>query len=151
MLTVEEFMSANPVTLSRYNSLADARKLMDEKGFRHIPIVDDQQYLIGLVSQRNILAHATSSQTFLDRDELAKIESGTLLADIMVSNLTTISPDMNVADAAHLIHKKKFGCLPVVDEENRLKGIITDHDFVAMTLQLLDTMDQSEPLGDEDF
>jgi CBS domain-containing membrane protein len=151
MLTVDEFMSRNPVTLSRFDSLADARKLMAEKGFRHIPIVEDKNYLIGLVSQRNVLAHGTNSQTFLDQEELAKIESGTLLADIMVTDLVTITPSMNIADAAHIIHNKKYGCLPVVDAEYRLQGIITDHDFVAMTIQLLDMMDAIEPLEDDDF
>ena len=151
MLTVEEFMTQNPVTLSRYNSLADARKLMRDNGFRHIPIIDENNELIGLVSQRNVLAHATSSQTFLDKEELAKIESGTLLADIMVTGLTTISTQMKIADAAHLIHKKKYGCLPVVDGENRLKGIITDHDFVSITIQLMDMMDQNEPINEEEF
>lgn len=151
MLTVADFMTSNPVTLSRYHSLADARKIMAENRFRHIPIVKEDQQLVGLVSERNVLANGISSQNFIDNEELSKIESGTLLADIMTSELTTVTTTMKIADAAHLIHKKKYGCLPVVDKEYRLRGIITDHDFVAITIQLLDMMDQGEPIADDAF
>jgi CBS domain-containing protein len=149
MITVEEIMTQNPVTLSRYNSLHDARKLMDEKRFRHIPIVDENKILIGLVTQRNILANGISSQSLIEADELAKIEQGTLLADIMTTDLTTISSKLKISDAAHIIHKHKFGCLPVTNSSDQLVGIITDHDFVEITIQLLDMMDASEPMEDE--
>ena len=149
MITVAEIMTKNPATLSRFNSLSDARKLMAEKRFRHIPIIDENNMLIGLVTQRTVLEHGISSQNFIDSDELAKIEQGTLLADIMTTNLTTISEKLKIGDAATIVHKHKFGCLPVVNENNELVGIITDHDFVEMTIQLLDMMEQSEPLEDE--
>ena len=150
MITVQEMMSQNPITLSRYNTLNDARKLMSEKKIRHILVVEDNQKLVGLVSQRNVLANAVSSQDFINKEELAKIESGTLLVDIMSTGITTVKSDMRIADAAHLLHKKKFGCLPVIDEDNCLVGIITDHDFVSMTIQLLDMMDANEPLELDD-
>lgn len=149
MLTVAEFMSPNPLTLSRFNSLADARKSMKDNGFRHIPIVDDDGSLVGLVSERNVLAHGGSSQNYLEPEEQAKIESGTLLADVMVTQVTSIPVAMNIADAAHLVHQKKFGCLPVVDAHNQVLGIITDHDFVSITMQLLDLMAQNEPVADD--
>ena len=148
MITVQDMMTPNPLTLSRYNSLHDARKLMQQNRFRHVPIVDDTHQLIGLVTQRNVLSHGLSSQDFIDSEELKKIETGTLLADIMTSEITTVTADMKIDDAAQLIYKKKFGCLPVVDENYQLVGIITDHDFVAMTMQLLDMMNVLENEAD---
>ncbi len=145
MVTIEDVMSVNPVTLSRFNSLADARQLMQEKGFRHIPIVGDEGELLGLVSQRDVLSRGNSSQSLVDDDELNKLESGTLIADIMTTNLTTVTPNLRVENAAKILHKYKFGCLPVVDKKNQLKGIITDHDFVEITIQLLEMMRQNEP------
>lgn len=150
MITVQDMMTANPVTLSRYDSLHDARQTMQKNRFRHIPIVDENKQLIGLVTQRNVFASGISMQDRLPQEELSKIETGTLLADIMSTELVTITPEVKIADAAHIIHKKKFGCLPVVDSNNQLIGIITDHDFVAITIQLLDMMDASEPL-EEDY
>jgi len=146
MITVEEMMSKQPKTLSRYNSLHDARELMQKNRFRHIPIVDDSNQLIGLVSQRNVMTYGISSQDYVDSEELSKIEAGTLIADIMVTEITTVDASVKIADAAHLIYRKKLGCLPVVDAENKLVGIITDHDFVSITIQLLDMMDSREPV-----
>lgn len=145
MVTIEEVMSANPITLSRFNSLADARQLMKEKGFRHIPIVGDEGELLGLVSERDVLSLGNSSQSLIDDEEICKTESGTLIADIMTSNLTTVMPNLTVENAAKILHKYKFGCLPVVDKNNILRGIITDHDFVEITIQLLAMMRRREP------
>ena len=145
MITVQELMSPNPVTLSRFNTLHDARMIMQENRFRHIPIVDENDLLCGLVTQRNVLANGISSQNFADGEELSQIETGTLLADIMTTNVTTVAADVKISDAAQLLHRKKYGCLPVVNSNNQLIGIITDHDFVAMTIQLLDIMEQGEP------
>jgi len=150
MITVRDMMSPKPITLSRLNSLYDARMLMAEKSFRHVPIVGDDGELIGLVTQRNVLASGVSSQAHIDKDELAKIETGTLLADIMTTDLVTITAGASISAAAQLIHKHKFGCLPVVDDKGHLVGIITDHDFVEITMQLLDMMDASEPFDEDD-
>lgn len=151
MITVQEMMSENPKTLSRYSSLYDARKMMFDNGFRHIPIVGDNNQLIGLVTQRTVLSNGVSSQQFIQSEELSKIESGTLIADIMTTNLITVTADMKIAHAAHLIHRKKIGCLPVVNRNNELIGIITDHDFVAISIQLMDMMDDGEPMEEIDY
>ena len=148
MITVAEMMTPNPITLSRFNSLSDARKLMDEKSIRHIPIVDDEQKLIGLVTNRDILSRGIPSQKHADKEELSNIESGILLADIMTTKLTSITANLGITNAAQLIFTKKVGCLPVTNYKNKLEGIITDHDFVAITIQLLDIMEQGEPLDE---
>jgi len=150
MITVREMMSSDLITLSRFNSLSDARNLMDAKQVRHILIVDDEGQLLGLVSHRDILARGISSQKYAEKEELDKIESGILLSDIMTTKLISVTANLPIANAAKLIFTKKIGCLPVTDYKNKLVGIITDHDFVAITIQLLDIMAQEEPL-DEGF
>lgn len=150
MIAIETVMTTNPQTLSQFHSLADARKLMRDKGFRHIPIVNEYQELIGLVTQRTVLQHGISSQSFLSENELSEIETGTLLSDIMTKELTTISPACSVSLAAKIIHQTKYGCLPVIEPNNKLVGIVTDHDFVTICLQLLELMEQTEPLELDD-
>ena len=145
MIPLEEVMTVNPKTLSRFHTLADARLLMQQKGFRHLPIVDEEQHLIGLVTQRTVLSHGISSQDIATTEELQAIEKGTLLADIMTTQLATLSPQDNVIAAAHLIHKNKYGCIPLVDSDNKLLGIITDSDFVAISIHLLTLQQESEP------
>ncbi len=146
MINVKDMMTPNPISLSKFNTLSDARKLMEERRFRHVPITDEHRQLLGLVTQRNVLDNAVSKQNMLDDNEREKIESGILLADIMTTELTTVTPDINISQAAHIVHQKKFGCLPVIDHDRKLIGIITDHDFVEITINLLEMMDQSEPL-----
>jgi len=145
MITISEVMTPDPYTLDRYQSMADARKLMREKKIRHIPIVDADDKLVGLVSHRNLVANAVPYQDFANEHELAEIESGILLEDIMTKNVVSITPDYEVSKAAEIVHRNKFGCLPVVDKDNRVIGIITDHDFVAITLHLLELMNDMEP------
>ena len=68
MISIEEVMTVSPITLSQFNSLADARKLMREKRIRHIPIINEFQELIGLVTERNVFQHGVSSQTYMSDD-----------------------------------------------------------------------------------
>ena len=56
MITVEEFMTSELCTMSATDTVDDARKVMTERHIRHIPIIDDKNRLIGLVTQRDILA-----------------------------------------------------------------------------------------------
>ena len=147
MISVQEMMTAKPFTLSQYDSLNDARKLMEEKRIRHIPIVDEEK-LVGLITERDILAQGISKQRSVSSEELTNIESGILLADIMTTHVISVHSNLAIANAAHLIYTKKIGCLPVINYKNKLLGIITDHDFVAITIQLLDVMAEEEPLDD---
>ncbi len=150
MVTIGEVMTQQPCTLSRFNSLKDARQLMEEKRFRHIPIVDDDNRLIGLVSQRNVLAFSTVDQSVVGKDECLENEVGTLLADIMTTELITVTTKDSVRTAAQLIYEKKIGCLPVVNGENELLGIVTDSDFVAITIHLLELAEHAEPLSEDE-
>ena len=52
MITIEEFMTPEPYTLSETDSLDDARKIMTEKHIRHIPIIDNDNHVLGLVTKR---------------------------------------------------------------------------------------------------
>ncbi|MEZ9895753.1 CBS domain-containing protein, partial [Vibrio lentus] len=61
MIKIVELMTRNPYTLLRSNTLADAKKLMAEHEIRHVPVVDVDDELLGLVTQRDILAAQDSS------------------------------------------------------------------------------------------
>ncbi len=150
MVSIDDVMTHNPTTLSQFNSLADARQLMREKKFRHIPIVNEHKELIGLLSERDVFQHGVSSQSYMTEEELASIETGTLISDIMTREVTTIDRECPVRHAAELIYRKKYGCLPVVNANKQLLGIITDHDFVAITIHLLQLLEENEPLELDD-
>ena len=71
-----------------------------------------------------------------------------VVADVMVTNVATVSHDASLRQAALFIEKHGIGCLPVL-KKDRLIGIITDSDFVAVAINLLEQIEESEPVDGE--
>ncbi|RJG47593.1 CBS domain-containing protein [Motilimonas pumila] len=135
MITVSDIMTAKPLTLTAANTLADAASLMQEKMIRHVPIVNDEGAITGLITERDVLAAKESN---IQADTSVKSSSSSVsLGQIMKTKLTTVDPHASVKAAAIYIQKHRFGCLPVV-ENGKLVGIITDTDFVSVAINLLE-------------
>lgn len=143
MITIEEFMTADPYTLSENDSLYDARKVMTERHIRHIPITDDNKHLIGLVTQRNVLAATESSSRPQTRSAPDAADKDILLSDIMKTGVSVIHRDDSLREAALFLQSNKYGCLPVV-LDNCLVGIITDSDFIEIAINLLEQVEVTE-------
>jgi len=153
MISVETIMTPDPVKLSEADTLGTALTLMAERHIHHIPIVDGNDGLVGLISHRDILA-ASSSTLNNQPSDYSKI----LLSEIMTSPVVSISPDTGTLKAAQYIHQSRHGCLPIVDDGS-LIGIITEYDFVEVAISLLerrevkpfeDNRDQDENFSDMD-
>ena len=122
-------MSSDVVTLEQDESLSIADRVMTLGRIRHLPVVSDGR-LVGLISQRNLLHNALSEA--LGGSAAGNIE---VLDTIEVSSCMTkdpvcCTPTTSLAEAAALMLKHKYGCLPVVDGET-LVGIHTEADFVG--------------------
>jgi len=141
MITVEEIMSVGVQTLHHKDKMADAKKLMTEKSIHHIPIIDDAGKVIGLVSHRDILAASESS---ISDDNDGQNSAQISIDKFMTSNVTTVDGRASLREAALFLQKHQYGCLPVVTD-GELKGIITDSDFVAVAIDLLEQTEDSEP------
>lgn len=133
---VSEIMSRNVIGLPPSATLAEARTLMQRQHIRHLPVLE-QDKLVGLVSQRDILAAQESS---LEKGTNGHFLQHHSLAEIMVTGVTTVSPRAGIREAALYLQKHKYGCLPVVDK-GKLVGIVTDSDFVAVAIHLLEVLD----------
>ena len=145
MITVKEIMTTEPWTLTATDSLEAARQLMTEKHIRHIPIVDDQGRLVGLVTHRDLLAASIPQLADMGDEQRMAFEASTPLQKIMTTELSVISETMNLRQAALHLQAHKYGCLPVVSK-GKLTGIITDSDFVAVAIDLLEQLEDTEPL-----
>ncbi len=144
MFTVAEVMTANPYTVRRTDTLGDVVNLMTDKHIRHVPVVDDDGALDGLVTHRDILA-ATGARL---RDLRSASETSRIaVADIMNSRVKSTSPETELRAAARFLESHKYGCLPVVDK-GRLVGIITDTDFVGVAINLLEQFEMMDPGGE---
>ncbi len=149
MITIEEFMTQDPYTLTLSDTIEDARQIMTERHIRHIPVTDKQHRLLGLVTQRDVLA-ATEPQWIKDSlGELSPDDSRLPLSEIMIKNVSVIHCSDSLRQAAIYLQEHKYGCLPVV-QEGRLIGIITDSDFISIAINLLEQVELSEDAFAED-
>ncbi|SEG47975.1 CBS domain-containing protein [Vibrio hangzhouensis] len=142
MIKVEDMMTRNPHTLLRSHSLADAKHTMEALDIRHIPIVDAERRLLGIVSQRDVLAAQESILQKIPSDQSYTLS--TPLSEIMHINIMTVEPRAGLKESAIYMQKHKVGCLPVVSDKE-LVGIITDSDFVAIAINLLELQEEVEP------
>ena len=147
MLSVAEIMTREPYTLGAEDTLLDARKLMAEHHIRHVPIVTSGSELIGLVSQRDILG-AADSNLFRHQAGADPRELYVALGSVMTYPVETVDEHASLRGAAMHLQKNKMGCLPVV-RDHILVGIITDSDFVAVAINLMEQMEDLESCEDD--
>ena len=144
MMSLDTIMSTDLITISPHENLATARELMHDKRIHHLPVVDADEKLVGLVTLTNVLA---ATDSFL-RDADNRLHASEIaVEDVMVRDLATVDEHASLRQAALFLEKHRIGCLPVVTDGN-LRGIITDTDFVAVAINLLEQIEDTEPLDD---
>ena len=144
MFTIQAIMSTNLITVTPSATLAEARTLMHENRIHHIPVVEDDE-LVGLVTLTNVLA---ATDSFL-RDPQNRIHANDIsIKDAMVPDVATVDINASLRQAALFMERHSIGCLPVVND-SKLVGIITDTDFVAVAINLLEQIEETEPVGDD--
>ena len=126
---MREKIQRNPVTISSEASFYEARNLIHEKGVRHLPVVDKNNMLVGIVTDRDIREAAPSDATLLSVQELNYLLGKLKVSSFMTpkDKLVTITPDTLIEEAVQLMHDNKIGCLPVL-EQGKLYGIFTETD-----------------------
>jgi len=134
---IREKMQKNPITIGPDASFYEARAIIRDKGIRHLPVVDKQHHLVGLVTDRDIREAAPSDATTLSVHELHYL-LGKLKASAFMTprnKLITITRDTIIEKAVQLMHDHKIGCLPILDGE-KLLGIITETDILDLFVDL---------------
>ncbi|EEX65420.1 acetoin utilization protein AcuB [Vibrio metoecus] len=142
MIKVEDMMTRNPHTLLRTHTLNDAKHLMEALDIRHIPVVDANKKLLGIVTQRDLLAAQESNLQRIAQDPSYTLD--TPLYEVMHTDVMSVVPQAGLKESALYMQKHKIGCLPVV-AKSELVGIITDSDFVTIAINLLELQEESEP------
>ena len=129
---MREMIQKNPITTNPEASFYEARNLIHEKGVRHLPVVDKNNRLVGIVTDRDIREAAPSDATLLSVQELNYLLGKLKVSAFMTSKdkLITITPDTIIEEAVQLMHDHKIGCLPVLEGE-KLYGIFTETDALA--------------------
>jgi CBS domain-containing membrane protein len=130
-------MTTELVTLTEEETLADAQRCMARGRIRHLPVVREGK-LVGLITHRDLLAASFSIFAEVDRSEQRRIFSTVRVVELMHRDVVTVPPALAVAEAARILLENKYGCLPVVDDSGLLVGIVTEADFLRLTVQLLE-------------
>lgn len=134
---VRDIMSSPVEFLEIGDSLDLARHLMKVGRIRHLPVVDGQQRVIGLVTHRKLL------EAWVGHGDPAHERPGDVAREIpvdmlMETRVVSTTADALAAKAARLIETQKIGCLPVVNGDGALIGIVTEADFVRLARQALE-------------
>jgi len=144
MTSVTSIMADDLFTLGIENTLADARIMMVQNRIRHIPIVDDNHALLGIISQRDVLAAEESSLLITDKFKRFDYEQSIKVIEFYRCEIITINAKASVHQAALMIQKYKIGCLPIL-ANGKLIGLVTASDFVNVAINLIEVLAAQEP------
>ena len=135
---VDKSMTRKVITISPDAVILEARETMTENGVRHLPVVDSEDRLLGIVTDRDIRS-AMPSVLLDDADsaEVRKRLARVTVREIMTPDPVTIPPRYTIQDALLLIQKTRVGAFPVVDETGRLTGIVSIRDLVRAFINVL--------------
>jgi acetoin utilization protein AcuB len=130
-MQVRDVMSQQVVTIRASESCLDAVVRMQKAGARHLPVVDREEALIGIVTDRDLRHHLFSPGAFeaLGSTRVEVLLDGVQVAEIMSTDLVTTTPGMSLAAAAATMRNEKVGALPVL-EHGRVVGIVTEIDLL---------------------
>lgn len=133
-LRVKDWMTRSVITVTPDTTLPDAAALMRENKIRRLPIVDEDYKLLGILSYSDVLEAQPSNATSLDVWEINYLLSKLRVEKIMTPHPLAVHPESTIKEAAQIMHDHKIGGLPVVDENQRVKGIITESDIFRILI-----------------
>jgi acetoin utilization protein AcuB len=126
-MLVKDWMSKDPVTINDDTSMMKAIHLMKQNRFRRLPVLHEGR-LVGIVSDRDLKEASPSKATTLDVHELYYLLAELQVKDIMTRDPVTVSPEDSVERAAQLMLENTISGLPVVGDQGRVVGILTQSD-----------------------
>lgn len=130
---VRDLMTTNVATLGRNDKLRTVDDVMRLGRIRHLPIVDEDGALAGIVSQRDLFHSGLLRALGYGTRARDQALDDLLVKEAMKTDVVTTTPDTPLAEAAKLMMDRKIGCL-VVLEDGKIAGILTESDFVALAM-----------------
>ncbi len=128
---ISRHMTKDPITISPAMNLPEARALLNDYLFRHLPVVDEQGVLVGMLTDRDLRSAYPSSVLSDSESRLVyeRVEK-TEVAEIMSTDCVSLTPDSTLDDALYLFERDQLGALPVL-EDGQVVGIFSIRDLTA--------------------
>lgn len=148
---VKEFMTKKVITIKENETIKNLFKLMDENVILGIPVVNDDDKVIGIITESDIINHFTTLKTprginllgsmvYLENldefNEKLKDHCAQIVKDLMTTNVITINPDANLLDAINLMSQNNITRIPITDKNNKILGIIARTDIIHQIAKL---------------
>ena len=135
---VKDVMTMNVICISKDADVHEAARIMSENRISGLPVVDEDKHLIGIVTEADILYSTGMKKSHDFRDILRhilgelhpKIRNGSKVEEIMTTQVITTTPERDIGEVARILDEKRIKRLPVVDENNKLIGIISRANIV---------------------
>ena len=145
---VSKSMTQKVITVHPEDSVVEARDLLKKHRIRHLPVVEKDDVLVGIITDRDIrsalpAAFYANADTHPEIGESAAIKVG----DIMTANPHTVSPEDTIEDALLQIQTMRVGAFPVVDRQGRLEGLISVRDLLRAFINVLGIKEPGTLLG----
>ena len=149
---VRDVMTRMPLTIDPDAPLATAVAVMRERELRHLPVVDDEDTLIGIVTDRDLRSavFAPAFAEYLSDEDRGRLRAlattleNVRVRDVMTWGAVTIAPSAPVAQAAAVMATAGLGCLPVV-EDGQMVGIVTERDALKTLAAMLPAVRGADP------
>ncbi|MGM0165764.1 acetoin utilization protein AcuB [Enterococcus sp. AZ135] len=133
-MSVKDFMTEKLVTVTPNTKIFDAVDLMKKYDIHRLPVINNDQ-LVGLITEGTIQEALPSKATSLSVHEVNYLLNKTVVSDVMIKDVKTITPDAELEDGIYLMRQNKINVLPVLDGD-KLVGIITNNDIFDAFLKL---------------
>ena len=145
---VSKSMTHKVIAVRPETSIIDARDLMLKHRIRHLPVVEDDDFLVGIITDRDVrsilpAAFYAKSDTHMEMGDFSSLK----VAEAMTPNPRTVSPEDTIEDVLLQIQALRVGALPVVDRQGRLKGLISVRDLLRAFINVLGIEEPGTLLG----
>lgn len=127
-MLISRVMTKNPVYVHPDISVIEVRSFMDKEKVTHLPVLDKNNNLAGIVTKVDLLKAGPSEATSLDMFEISYLLTKMKVSEIMIKKVITVDENEVIEEAARIMADKSIGCLPVM-RGSLLVGIITDSDL----------------------
>ncbi len=134
-MLVKNWMSTELIFVDENISIINAIKIMKDNRIRRLPILKEER-LIGIVTDRDLKEASPSKATSLDVHELYSVVSEIKVKDVMSKDPATVLPDDTIMKAASIMLENKISGIPVLSEEGKLVGIITETDIFKLVVSI---------------
>lgn len=122
-------MSTELTTVGVHQKVSDARRVLAENQFHHVPVVSGKE-IVGMISATDMVRLSFSAFGADERAVDAMLDHEFKIRDVMSSELNVLGVGRTVREAAEMLKGGNFHSLPIVGEDNELLGMVTSTDII---------------------